>query len=66
MSAIFATGQSVRVLPPFGDGITVLEVVEVQHFDADGAFCPPPGAGVQYPLSDGRAYLAEFVAAAGI
>jgi len=56
----------VRVLPPFGDGITVLEVVEVQHFDADGAFCPPPGAGVQYPLSDGRAYLAEFVAAAGI
>jgi len=60
---MLAIGASVRVLPPFGDGVTVFNIAEVQHFDGNGEFCDPPGAGAQYLLSDGRAYLAEFVEA---
>jgi hypothetical protein len=55
---MFEVGQLVRVLPPFGDGAQVHQVVAVQHVSAAGEIVPEPDVGVQYlvaphPLPEG-------------
>lgn len=61
---MFAAGQQVRVLPPFGDGQQVFEVVAVQHVNADGEIVAEPAVAVQYVLNDGAAYTHRWLEAA--
>jgi hypothetical protein len=58
----------VRILPPFGDGVTVRPVREVQHITPEGAIVPDPTGEVQYLVEDGTpdgcAYASRYVEAA--
>ncbi len=66
---MFAPGDRVVVLPPFGDGATPMVVVQVQHVTAEGEIVAEPAAAVQYvlaaePEGEGCAYASNLVEAA--
>ena len=48
---MFAQGDRVVVLPPFGDGATPMVVVQVQHVTEAGEIVAEPAATVQYVLA---------------
>lgn len=60
---MFAVGQLVRILPPFGDGERVDTVVAVQSVNAAGEIVPEVSATVQYILSDETAYAPQWLEA---
>jgi hypothetical protein len=49
---MFAPGDRVVVLPPFGDGATPKVVLQVQHVTEAGEIVAQPAATVQYVLAD--------------
>lgn len=48
---MFAQGDRVVVLPPFGDGTTPMVVVQVQHVTEAGEIVAEPAAAAQYVLA---------------
>lgn len=63
---MFAIGDSVTVQPPFGNGSTVLTVVDIQHVADDGSIVSTPSSKQQYVLSDGLAYASIHLAPVGV
>lgn len=58
---MFAVGQLVRILPPFGDGERVEAIMAVQHVNAAGEIVAEPSVGVQYQVYDGTAYAPQWL-----
>jgi hypothetical protein len=74
---MFAPGDRVVVLPPFGDGTAPMVVLQVQHVTEAGEIVAEPAASVQYVLGqhplpegvelahvEGCAYASHLVEAA--